>query len=90
MLKFLKRKQKPGAAQAQAQPVQASDASEYEDEDDEAVEAMHAQQEAYLLHVALANSAKEYQRSTGEPRGRRPADVSRASALARRYWSTGM
>lgn len=90
MLKFLKRKKKDTPPQSQQSQRPPTDDSDEEFEDDEAIEAMHAQQEDYLLHLALASSAKEYQRANGTSRKAHQSFSNRAGALSYKYWSTGM
>lgn len=90
--KLLSRKKKDKTALDEAQPNRSPSGSDWEegDEDGEAVHEYEQAQEEYLLHVALANSAKEYQRSTRPARA--PGDTgrsSRATALTRQYWSSG-
>lgn len=90
--KARKGEQQQAQPAAVSRPPAASDNSDAEEDyDDEGTHEMQLQQEEYLLHMALAASAKEYQRN-GRPadRPRQRSSSSRGTALAQKYWNTGM
>jgi hypothetical protein len=80
----------PGARRGAAVAAQSDSGSEYTDDGDEPVHDFELAQEDYLVSVALATSANEYQRNAGGGGGGFPLAMGAAGALelSKKYWAT--